>query len=69
MEYAKDEIFNIRYNTKMDRLQIGHKTLKDRIFESIRQHKLITTVVAAFLIFSCINVAMIWSFMNILQNL
>lgn len=69
MEYAKDEIFNIRYNTKMDRLQIGHKTLKDRIFESIRQHKLITTVVASFLIFSCINVAMIWNFMNILQNL
>lgn len=33
MEYAKDEIFNIRYNTKMDRLQIGNKTLKDRFLK------------------------------------
>ena len=26
MEYAKDEIFQIRYNTKLNRLQIGSES-------------------------------------------
>lgn len=69
MEYAKDEIFNIRYNAKKDMLQIKNNKIFSKISKAIRKHKFMTTVVSAFLIFSCLNIIMIFSFFNILQNL
>ena len=68
MEYAKDEIFNIKYNAKLDRLEVKSNTNLNRIWRGIKHHKLITTAILAFVIFSSINIIMIWSFMNILQN-
>lgn len=68
MEYAKDEIFNIKYNAKLDRLEVKSNTSLNRIWRGIKHHKLITTAMLAFVIFSSINIIMIWSFMNILQN-
>ncbi len=69
MEYAKDEFFKIRYNTKLNRLQIKKEAWTSRIYEKIKTHKLITTVVLAFLIFSTINIIMIYNFMKILQGI
>lgn len=68
MEYAKDEIFEIRYNSKLDKLQLG-KGKKRKILNAMKRHKLITTVMISFVIFASVNIAMICSFINILQNL
>lgn len=68
MEYSKDEIFQIRYNTNLDRLQIGGKRWTKRLLQTIKRHKLMTVTVIAFIIFSILNVAMIFTFINILQN-
>ena len=69
MEYAKDEIFQVRYNTKMDQLQIGHEKLVKRIIKTMRRHKLITVTAITFLIFSILNVVMIYNFLKLLENL
>ena len=69
MEYAKDEFFKIRYNTKLNRLQIRKETWTSRLFEKIKTHKLITTVILTFLLFSIINIIMIYNFMTILQGI
>lgn len=68
MEYAKDEIFNIKYNAKLDKLEVESNSWLNRIWRGIKHHKLMTTAMLAFVIFSTINIIMIWSFMNILQN-
>ena len=69
MEYAKDEIFQVRYNTKMDKLQIRHEKLVKRIIKTMRRHKLITVTAITFLIFSILNVVMIYNFLKLLENL
>lgn len=69
MEYAKDEIFQVRYNTKLDRLEIGHERLVKRIIKTMRRHKLITVIAITFLIFSTLNVVMICNFLKLLENL
>lgn len=69
MEYAKDEIFQIRYNTNLNRLEIGHQRWTSRMIKTIKRHKLITTVIVAFITFSTINIFMIYNFMKILQNI
>jgi len=68
MEYAKDEIFQIRYNTKLNRLEMKGEGWTSKLVKIIKRHKLLTTTVIAFGLFSTINIIMIYSFMNILQN-
>lgn len=69
MEYAKDEIFQIRYNTKLNRLQIEHESWTSKILKKMKNHKLITTIIIVLIIFSTANVIMIYNFMEILQSI
>ena len=68
MEYAKDEIFEIRYNTKLNRLQIGKDSWTSKLHKKIKKHKLLTTIIVALIMFSTVNSIMIYNFMKILQN-
>ena len=69
MEYAKDELFEVRYDTKLDRLVIKKPRWRSKVLRIIRRHKLITTATIAFIMFSWLNIVMIYSFMKILQNI
>lgn len=65
MEYAKEDLFNIRYNTKINRVKIQKESWTSSFIKKIKRHKLATTVVLTFFTFSIINVVMIWNFMRI----
>ena len=69
MEYAKDEIFQIRYNTKLNRLQIEHESWTSKIHKKIKRHKLLSTIIIALITFSTVNIIMIYNFIEILQNI
>jgi hypothetical protein len=69
VEYAKEKFFEVMYNTKLDRLVIKKERWISKIKRIIKTHKFITTVSIAFVMFSIANVAMIYSFMRILQNM
>ena len=69
MEYAKDEIFQIRYNTKLNWLQIEHESWTSKILKKMKNHKLITTIIIVLIIFLTANVIMIYNFMEILQSI
>lgn len=69
MEVAKEKWFEVRYNTKLDRLVIKKERLRSKILKTIKKHKLITVASVAFLMFSILNTYMIYSFMKILQNI
>ena len=69
MEYAKDEIFQIQYDTKLNRLQIKKKRWTSRLYQKIKRHKLITTTIITFFLLATINVVMIYNFMQILMKI
>lgn len=69
MEYAKNDVFNIRYNTKLNRLQIEGENWTSKLYKKMKRHKLLTTTIIAFGMFSTINLIMIYNFMKILQNM
>ena len=69
MEYAKDEIFQVRYNTKLNRLEMTGSSWTSRLYKKIKRHKLLTTTMIAFFMFATLNIVMICSFMKILQNI
>ena len=62
MEYAKDEIFNVTYNSDLNRLQMKKRGWTSRIKESIKKHKTITTITTLLMICSAINGIMIYNF-------
>ena len=68
MEYAKDEMFEVRYNTKLDRLVIKKERLRSKVWRKIKKHKLLSITVSSFILFSIVNFIMIYNFMKILQN-
>ena len=69
MEITKEKWFEVKYNTKLDRLVIRKQSLISKIFRKIKAHKLITTTLIAFIVFSILNIVMIYSFLEILQNI
>lgn len=67
MEYTKDDIFNIRYNTELNRLEMRKKNKS--VLETVKKHKLISFVITTLIVFSCLNFFLIYNFMKILQNI
>ncbi len=69
MEYAKDEMFQISYHTKLNRLERGKESRASRVWREITKHKLLTTTIFAFFMFAAFNMVMIYHFIRILQNI
>ena len=66
MEYANDEIFNIRYNKYKDRLEIRNK---GKFKKFIKQHKFMSSAIAITLISIGIDCVLIYEFCSILCTL
>ena len=69
MELAKNHFFEVKYNTKLDKLEIQRESWISKLSKTIKRHKIISTITIAFLMFSTLNIVMIFSFMKILQNI
>ena len=69
MEYAKDEIFKIKYNSTVDRLQIPKESLTSRLLHKIKKHKFISMIIMLFFMFSFINFFLIYNFVIALQDM
>lgn len=68
MEYAKDEIFNIRYNEYANRLEIGGEKKKG-IRNFIKQHKLMSGVIAMTIVTMAVDGMLIYEFFFLLSTL
>lgn len=63
-----ENVFEIKYNTKLDRLEMPKSNLKAKGIELIKKHKFITGIISISIILSGINFYLIYTFMNILQR-
>lgn len=66
MEYAKDEIFNIRYNEFKDRLEFSRKK---RVTNFIKQHKIISIIISTTIVAIGIDSILIYQFFSLLCTL
>ena len=63
MEYAKDEIFTIRYNKKKDELEYP---IRKRIREKIRKNRVLSLFFMIGLAFMILDIAFIYYFFSLL---
>ena len=68
MDITKENYFEVRYDTELDRLVLKEERLASKIARRLKEHKWITLASVAFVMFSCLNFAMIYNFMKILQS-
>lgn len=66
MEYAKDEVFSIRYNKKKDKLEYS---LFRRIVRRILNNKFMTLLITMGVLFSVLNFTLIYCFFEILSRI
>ena len=64
-----ENVFNVKYNTKLDRLEKTNNKEENKIWRFIKNHKFFSIILMSFFIFSCINFYLIYSFMKILENI
>lgn len=64
-----ENVFNVKYNTKLDRLEKTNNKAENKIWRFIKNHKFFSIILMSFFIFSCINFYLIYSFMKILENI
>ena len=69
MEYAKDEVFGIKYNGVTDTSKFVSGRYKYGIFNKIKRHKFISVILSTTLILSILNIFMVYHFMKTLQNI
>lgn len=66
MEITNDNFFNIKYNTKLDRLEVRKK---NKFVEKVQKHKVVSTMVTILTMFFCLDFFLIYSFMKVLQSI
>lgn len=64
-----EEVFNINYNTKLDKLEIQKEKQTPKIFKLIKKNKFISLIIGSFIFLSGINFYLIYSFIKILENI
>ena len=66
MEYAKDEIFTIRYNVKKDELEYP---IRKRIREKIENHRVLSLFFIMGVVFTILDITMIYYFFSLLTKI
>ena len=67
--FFMENVFNIKYNTKLDRLELSKEKRKSKIWKFVLKHKFISIVFISFFALSSINFYLIYTFMKILENI
>lgn len=64
-----EDIFNIRYNEKLDKLQIIKKRKNNKVLKTIQKYKFLSIIFASFISLVGIDFYLILSFIKILENI
>ncbi|MBQ2937434.1 MAG: hypothetical protein IJE05_00890 [Clostridia bacterium] len=63
-----ENIFDIKYNDELDKLELPIEKKEKNIFNFLLNHKFFSIVLISFFALSGINFYLIYSFMKILEN-
>ncbi len=69
MQYTNENILKINGTVGIKRMKSKNKKVLEEIKRKIRKYKWLTITLGALIIFSTINIIMVYNFMNLLQNL
>lgn len=69
MQYTNENILKINGRAEVKRIKIINNVIFHKMKEKIKRHKWLTIIVTVLIVFSTINIVMVYNFMNLLQKL
>lgn len=66
MEYAKDEVFSIRYNEKKDRLEYS---FFKKLYKQLLRNKFLSLLITLGILFSIIDLTLVYCFFEVLNTI
>ena len=73
MVYANEDILNIKYNERLDRIQIKKSrrtsNIIKKLLKSIKSNKILSISIILFIIFSTINFYLIYNVFKLVQTI
>lgn len=69
MQYTNEDILKIKYVVESKRVPKIYRGFISNLVKKIKRNKWITITIVALVIFSAINLTMIYNFMSLLQQL
>ena len=64
-----ENVFNIKYNARLDRLELPKEKKASKVLNFIKKHKFFSVACTSFLTLSFVNFYLIYTFMKVLQNI
>ena len=64
---ADEDIFNLKYNVNLNKIEIEKRKWTSRLFKTILNHKFISMIVVVFIIFSILNLFLIFNFIRVIE--
>ena len=64
-----ENVFNVKYNTKLDRLEMPKEKRTHKVLNFFGNHKFMSAIFTSFIVLSGINFYLIYSFIKILENI
>lgn len=69
MTYTDEEIFNLRYNINLNKIEVEKRKWTSRLLGTIKRHKVISFSIMSFIILSGINCVLIYNFIKVFEML
>ena len=69
MQYTNENVLKIYGTSRIKRMKSENKKRLEGLRKKIRKHKWLTITLGALIVFSTINIIMVYNFMNLLQEL
>lgn len=63
-----EDVFNIKYNSSLDKLEIPKERKTKQFFKFIQNNKFFSIIFVSFFVLSGINFYLIYSFIKVLEN-
>lgn len=69
MQYTNENVLKIYGTSRIKRMKSESEKRLEELRKKIRKHKWLTITLGALIVFSTINIIMVYNFMNLLQEL
>jgi len=69
MTFTDEEIFNLRYNINLNKIEVEKRKWTSRLLRTIMKHKFISFSIMSFIMLSGINCVLIYNFIKVFESL
>jgi len=69
MTFTDEEIFNLRYNINLNKIEVAKRKWTSRLLKTIKRHKVLSFSIISFIFLASFNFMLIYNLIRLLQKI